>query len=250
MRELVGAVAGLVSVWWGRPGGPPTFAHRADEPHYAASLMKLPLLVAARGVDTPVAVHNSFPSAAAGAPRFGCEPRHDSDPEVWARLGDSVGLAWLGERMISHSSNLASNLVLQSIGLDAADAAWRAVGARRSTIQRGIEDAAAAAAGLTNLVTCADLARLLASLDPASTPTQVIGTEMISALPPATRVIRKGGWVLGVRHCAGLVLPGDAPPFILAVCLTTPAAVNRSDDEASLLIHRLTARAWAARHDL
>ena len=139
MRDLVGAVPGLVSVWLGHPGGPPAFAHNADEAHYAASLMKLPLFAAARGLDTPVTVHNSFSSAAPGAGRFGCGRRYDSDPTVWGRLDETVGLSWLSERMITHSSNLAANLVLETVGVEAANAVWRGIGAGASTIQRGID---------------------------------------------------------------------------------------------------------------
>jgi beta-lactamase class A len=163
MRELdarLADVPGTVSVWIGPLGGAPRYTREPAATHYAASLMKLPLLAA---IDQPrtteILVHNDFASVASG--RFGLERRHDSDDAVWRRLGERVTLGWLAERMITYSSNLAANLILERIGIGPADGAWRQVGARHSTLSRGIGDGAAARVGHTNLVTAADLARLL-----------------------------------------------------------------------------------------
>ena len=81
---------GPVSIWYGRPGGPARYARAEHEPHVAASLMKLPVLVALyRSVDAgrlhldePVGVRNEFASVVGGT--FGLEESHDSDPAVWA----------------------------------------------------------------------------------------------------------------------------------------------------------------------
>ena len=66
--------------------------------------------------------------------------------------------------MIVRSSNLAANLVLAAVGREEANEVWRAAGARHSVVGRGIEDAAAADAGITNLVTATDLAALLGAI--------------------------------------------------------------------------------------
>ena len=65
-----------VSVWLGAPGREAAYTHEADRVHYAASTMKLPLLVAAyrlheRGdldLDAEVPVHNDHRSAYDGSP--------------------------------------------------------------------------------------------------------------------------------------------------------------------------------------
>jgi beta-lactamase class A len=267
--ETLAGVPGTASVWYGRPGAPPAYAHEPDAPHYAASMMKLAVLVAAHrehdagrlDLDDPVPVHNDFPSAARG--RFGCRRRYDNDEAVWDRLGTSVPLRWLAHRMIVRSSNLATNLVLDRIGLRAADDAWRSVGARHGTVGRLIEDAAAAEEGRTNLVTVADLAALLSAIragrlgSPTSTHAMIdtllaqeSGEDLAAGLPPDTRAAHKNGWIMGVRHTAGIVWPDDAPAFVLAVCLTTPWAANRHDDEACQLVARLATLAWSHRHDL
>jgi beta-lactamase class A len=267
------AVDGTVSVQCGLPGRTPGFSRLADVPHYAASTMKVAVLAAAYrsadrqelDLDEPVAVHNAFGSAAAGRPVFGCDPDDDSDPQVWRRLGGQAPIRWLLHRMIVRSSNLATNLVLERIGIAAADQAWRLAGATTSRVCRGIEDAAAAAAGLTNLVTAADLCALFGTIalgaeqaGPLASPAacaQMLAVlraqehlgDLATGLPPGTPVALKGGWIRGVRHGAGLIGPPDAPPYLLAVCTTTPLAVDDAGDAACRLLARIAAASWADR---
>src|SRR4051794_27301952 len=136
LTSQLNAVDGVVSVWCAPLGGAVAFARHADAPHYAASTMKVAVLAALHraaeagrvDLDADVPVLNTFASAAAGAPEFGCTERYDNDPDVWAALGGTAPLRWLAERMITRSSNLATNLVLGVVGLDGVAAAWRAGG--------------------------------------------------------------------------------------------------------------------------
>ncbi len=245
---------GKISLWLGPPGGPPTWTRLADEPHYAASLMKLPLLAALHrhgDPDLEVRVANEFRSARPGAPGYGLNPRHDADAVVWERLGRTAPLGWLAHRMIIRSSNLAANLVLEHVGFDAVEQVWRGVGATASQVRRGIGDTAAEQAGLTNTVTAADAAALLADLTAAELApllAQERTEDLAAGLPPGTQVAHKNGWVRGVRHAVGLVRPDDAAPFVLAVCTTTPLATNDPDDDACRLIRTLAAQAWQVRY--
>lgn len=269
-------VPGVVSIWYGPPGGPPAYRRAADATHYAASTMKLAVLAALYraaeagrlGLEAEITVRNDFASAAADAPRYACRPDYDNDAAVWARLGGEATLGWLARRMIVRSSNLATNLVLAEVGLPAAAGVWRDVGGRHSVVGRGIEDTAAADAGITNLVTAVDLAALLGALavgavgsgtpGPLASPgscramldtllAQERAEDLAAGLPPGTRIAHKNGWVTGVRHGAGIVFPDDASPFVLVVCTTTPLAVNEQDDEACHLVARVAAAAWRDR---
>ena len=271
---------GVVSIWYGPPGGPPAYARADRETHYAASMMKLAVLAglyreheAGRvTLDEKLPVHNEFRSVAPGAGTFGCRRSYDSDEAVWERLGTTASLRWLARRMIVRSSNLATNLILERIGYDAATAAWRASGAEQSIVARPIEDRAAADQGIANLVTAADVAALLGAIaqdaitqGATSQGAQTRGTvanrdscrdmldillaqelrdDLAAGLPPGTKVAHKNGWVMGVRHAGGVVFPDDAEPFVLAVCLSTPRAVNRSTDKACRLVARIAAAAW------
>jgi beta-lactamase class A len=265
-RTLAG-VPGVVSVWCGRPSRP-AYTRAADVTHPAASTMKVAVLAALyRAVDAgtldlnaTVRVCNEFASARSDAPPYGCDRGHDSDDEVWQRLGSAVPLGWLAERMIVRSSNLATNLVLAEVGLPAVREALDDVGVRRMVVGRGIEDTAAAAVGVANEVTAGDLATLFAGLllgTVASTGSctamlktlaaQGFRDDLAAGLPPGTRVAYKNGWIAGVRHSAGIVFPDDAPPFVLAVCMSTPLAVNRQGDEACQIVSGIAAAAWADR---
>lgn len=262
LDALLDGVPGTASVWLGRPGAAPAYTREPDATHYAASTMKAAVLGAIhlRGLplDTPVRVVNDFASAATG--RFGCQQSYDNDDAVWERLGDEVELGWLAQRMIVRSSNLATNLVLDVVGKDAVAEFWRLVGARHSVVGRGIEDGEAREAGITNLVTAADLAALFGAVTLGRVPGAAAmldvllaqeGTEdLASGLPAGTRVAHKNGWIEGIRHGAGVVFPDDAPPFVVAVCLTTPLAVNDADDEACGIVAQVAAAAWAARRQL
>jgi beta-lactamase class A len=269
------AAPGLVSVWCGRAGTagpvPAAYARQEHRTHYAASTMKLAVLAALHrradagevDLDRPVPVHARFTSVGPAATPFTCRRDHDNDDEVWQRVGGTAPLRWLAERMIVRSSNLAANLVLTHVGLSAVAMAWRSVGARHSVTGRGIEDGAAAAAGITNLVTAADLAALLTALasDTLASPAacaamrdtllaQECGEDLAAGLPPGTAIAHKNGWIAGVRHGAGLVLPADAPPYVVVVCATTSLAVNRPGDGACRLLAGVAAASWADRFSL
>jgi beta-lactamase class A len=286
MHDELAAIPGTVSVWYGRPGATAAYALNDGATHYAASTMKVAVLAAAYrraevgqlDLANNVMIVNEFASAAAGAPAYRCQRSYDNDEVVWDRLGTGVALRWLMERMIVRSSNLATNIVLRQVGIRAADEIWQIVGAQSSVIGRGIEDAAAASAGITNLVTAADLAALFsclalgaqstappASTPPASTPPASVASpagcqamlrtllaqecteDLAAGLPPGTRVAHKNGWVDNLRHAVGVIFPDDAPPFVLAVCTTTPLARGEDGDDACQLVARIAAAAWADR---
>jgi beta-lactamase class A len=273
LKADLGGFPGTASVWCGPVSGPAAYEHAADVTHYAASTMKIPVLVALHraaddgsvDLDSAVPVRNEFHSAAVGAPRFGCTPQDDNDPAVWERLGGTAPLRWLADRMIVRSSNLATNIVLSYVGLDAVAQVWQRAGARHSRTGRGIEDAAAREAGIANLVTAADLAALLGAIAAGAAGSrsplagrrtcqavldvlvrQEYGAELRAGLPAGTRVAQKDGWVPGIRHAAAAVFPDDAPPYALVVCTTAPA----DDPGAGRLITRVAAAGWADRHQL
>ncbi|WBB80105.1 class A beta-lactamase-related serine hydrolase [Micromonospora sp. WMMD882] len=196
-------VPGTVSTYVGRPGATPTWTRAPHATHYAASTMKVAILAALHraadtgrlDLDTPVPVRNDFPSARPDAPRFSLTPHYDNDDAVWRRLGQTAPLRWLAERMIVRSSNLATNILLGHVGVPAVTDAWTAAGARHSVTARGIEDFAAREAGISNIVTAADLAALLGALTlgattaPAPTapaPTPPATTPPADTTPAAT----------------------------------------------------------------
>lgn len=255
-----------ISVWAGNLAGTPVVTKAADSPHYAASMMKLPVVLAAyrladKGVldlDRQVPVHNDFASVD-GVSRFAMDRAEDSDPQTWDRLGTSVALRWLANRAIVVSGNLATNLLLDHVDLAAVDDALADAGTREMAVSRGIEDYPARDVGLHNLVTAADLALLLAGIADhrlaspqscdellATLAAQQVNDSIPMGLPPGTKVAHKTGWVEGVAHDAGIIYPPDTAPYILSVCTTT----TLSDQRARDIIAQVAAASWADRGEL
>jgi beta-lactamase class A len=267
LDDRLAAVPGTASVYCARLGTPPAYQRLPDAPHYAASTMKAAVLAAAYrlaeagalDLDAELAVHDEFDSAAPDGNRFAMKHSYDNDDAVWAKLGGTAPLRWLLRRMIIRSSNLATNLVLERVGFAAVAHAWRDAGATVAVTVRGIEDYAAERAGLSNIVTAADLARLLsaiagggiagrASCDEMMSVllAQECGEDLAAGLPPGTRIAHKNGWVDGIRHGVGVVLPDDAPAYVIAVCTTS----ELPDAEACALVSAVSAAAWADRSAL
>jgi beta-lactamase class A len=254
---------GSFSVWAGPVAGEPVVAHATDHQHYAASTIKLALVTAAYredaagrlDLDHRVEIHDGFVSAAEEA-TFCVDRADDGDPRVWQRLGSLVALRWLCFRAIVRSSNLATNLLLESVGREAVAQTLTAIGAKGSCLTRGIEDAAARRSGLQNLVTASDLARTLQRLagrsllddDGSAEVLAVLAAQQINdaipaGLPPMTPVAHKSGWVEGVSHDAALISPADAAPFLFVMCTTSGLSEQAGLD----LIAAGAAAAWADR---
>lgn len=269
-EDVAAAVAGVrrnsgkVSVVARVAGSPaPAVAVEPDAQHYSASTMKLPILVAAhrraeRGeldLDRPVSVHDEVDSVVPGV-RFRMDESEDSDPETWAALGRVVPLRGLVERMVTVSGNLATNLVLESVGLAEVAAVLADAGCSpRTQVVRGIEDYAARDAGIDNLVTADDLARLMVALSEGrlasreataacerTLTAQTYRDGIPAGLPPGIPVGNKTGWIDGVNHDVALVREPGRPPVGIAVLVTAPG--TPSTREAG--IARITRSVWAA----
>lgn len=255
---------GVVSVWLGDLAGQVIYERESDAVHYAASTMKLPLLVAAyrrweRGeldLDRPVPVRNEFRSALDGS-RFTMRQDYDQDDETWEQVGTEVTLRELVRRSVVRSGNLATNVVLDHVGAGAVADVLAAAGCGPETVLPcGIEDFTARAAGVFNVVTAADLGVLMAGVgagtlarpETCSAIEQVLAQQehrdkIPAGLLPSTYVANKTGWIDGASHDVALVRPDNAAPYVLAVCTTADAA----EEELSRLIARISRAVWEAR---
>ncbi|GGM81213.1 serine hydrolase [Terrabacter tumescens] len=257
----------VLSVWLGDLQGRPRYEHDALAPHYAASTMKLPLVVAAyrravRGeldLDAPVTVTGTFASVLDGSP-FELDESDDQDPDTWAAVGGTRTLRELAEQAITHSSNIATNLLVDVVGLDEVAEVLRLVGCSPTTVvARGIEDAVARRAGITNTVTAADLGLVMAAVgrrDPALggdavlAPVEALLARQVhvdqvpAGLPPGTPTASKSGWIPGVSHDVALVRPEGEEPFVLAVCTT----VDLDEAQAAALVAGVARDVWDAEH--
>src|SRR2546421_7994999 len=232
---------------------------------HAASTMKLPVMIqifrdADAGLlrlDDSLTVHVSFPSLVDGSP-FAVDKADDSDSTLYGRVGRPASVGELLELMITRSSNLATNILIERVGAARAQASARALGAWSIQVLRGVEDGKAYRAGLNNTTTARDLGVLLAAIagrraaSPAACDSMlaILGRQEFNegipaGVPSGTRVAHKTGWigVVGYRDAA-LVYPAARSPYVL-VALTggikeDSVAHNLVADLSRLVYERVT----------
>jgi beta-lactamase class A len=204
---------------------------------HAASTMKVPVMMelfrrAGAGelrFDAPIPVRNAFVSIADGG-SYQLSPGDDSDTSLYERIGSEVPMRELVERMITRSSNLATNILIAEARPDRIAQTMERIGARDMHVLRGVEDNAAFRAGMNNTTTAYALMRVMRAVqDPA-----VVGadaaremqailarqefTDMIPAgLPRGTRVANKTGSITRISHDAAIVYPAGRAPYVLVV---------------------------------
>ncbi len=261
IAERVARVPGArVGVYFHDMATGETVVHDADTVMHAASTMKLPVMIEYfRGIDAgrftanqTVTLENRFASIVDGSP-YQLDAGDDSDSSLYQRVGQEVTVRELVERMITRSSNLATNAVIALVDAKRANATAHALGASTMTVLRGVEDNVAFRAGLNNTTSARDLGHLLDAIangkaaSPASTRAmleilehQEFNDEIPAGLPPGTLVAHKTGWITGVTHDAALVLPQGRPPFVLVV-LTRDIAERAV---AQQLIADIASLAW------
>jgi beta-lactamase class A len=209
----------------------------ADTSFHAASTMKVPVMIelfrafdAGRlRPDQRIVLGNEFKSIVDGSP-YSLNAGSDSDSLVYTRVGSEITILELIERMITRSSNLATNTVIELVGATNANATARALGARNIRVLRGVEDSKAFQAGLNNTTTARDLAVLMEALErgtaasPASSRTmldilrrQEFNAEIPAGLPQGTPVAHKTGFITGVLHDAAIVYPERRKPYVLVI---------------------------------
>lgn len=234
---------------------------------HAASTMKVPVMIEIfrradqkPGVlDLEIPVRNAFRSIVDGSP-FALDPADDSDRQLFELLGTDRTIGDLTRRMITRSSNLATNLLIEWTDPKRVQATTRALGATTMMVRRGVEDMPAFRRGLNNTTTAIDLMKLMAAIAQnraASVPACREMLEILSAqefnelipagLPAGTPVAHKTGWITGIRHDAAVVFPPDASPYVLVVMTRDfadpkKAAAAIADVAATVHRHRMPRR--------
>jgi beta-lactamase class A len=238
IRERIARVPGaVVGVSFTDLASGDTLYLGADDSFHAASTMKVPVMIelyrridaGALGLRQGILLINRFGSIVDGSP-YGLDAGADSDSAMYGRIGQRVPVRELIDHMITRSSNLATNALIEVVGARSANATAHALGARNIRVLRGVEDGKAFDAGLNNTTTARDLAVLLEAIERtrAASPTscaamrdillrQEFNDEIPAGLPPGTRVAHKTGFITAVLHDAAIVYPNGRPPYVLVV---------------------------------
>jgi beta-lactamase class A len=205
---------------------------------HAASTMKLPVMIQLfrdRDAGTisladSLMVHDTFPSLVDGSP-FTVDKSDDSDSTLYGLVGHRVSVSHLLELMETVSSNLATDVLIERIGAERANATAHALGADSILVLRGVEDGKAYRAGKNNTTTARDLGVLLAAVDSHRAASAASCDSMLailsrqhfaegipSGLPAGAKVYHKTGWIEGVvYHDAAIVTLPDGRHYVLVV---------------------------------
>jgi beta-lactamase class A len=267
---LIAASGAEVGVYYRSLGpGEDSLALNADLRMHAASTMKVPVMMrlfldqaeGLRSLDDSVEVTRTFRSIV-DTSHFELPMESDSDTTYYGRVGERVPLRDLVERMITWSSNLATNIVIQEAGAERVTTMLREMGADSMEVLRGVEDTKAFEAGLSNTTTARDLALVMAQVAQGERFSPEQRSEMLAILerqhfrenipagvPEGTRVANKTGWITAHNHDAAVVFPPDAPPYVLAVMVR---GIEEQERAAALVadISRLVWTHHLARHAL
>src|SRR6059058_3694695 len=212
------------------------FSLGGDRWFHAASTIKVAVLLAVfraadQGrlrLDDSLHVRNRFFSVADGSV-FRATRDRDAAPELYAAIGRTAKISSLGYAMICGSSNLATNLLLEFVGVEYARKVLRGAQVDGVELRRGVEDHSAHEQGINNEATADGLLRLLSAirgdfLTPESKREvirilleQRFNSMIPAGLPLHATVAHKTGEISTACHDIGIVYLPEREPYIAAI---------------------------------
>jgi beta-lactamase class A len=213
------------------------FRYRADRWFHAASTIKLAVLLGTfaaihRGRLVPQSrlhVRNRFRSAHDGS-SFRILSERDADSEVQSAIGKTMRISELARNMIIRSSNLATNLLLDLLGIGFLQ---HVLDDRQITgidLRRGVEDELAFEHNINNRVTADGLVQLLRLIAEERAFSPELSRSMLdilhdqefrsgipAGLPAHARVAHKTGEISTIAHDAGIVYLPKRKPYVVAI---------------------------------
>ena len=205
--------------------------------YHAASTMKTPVLIEAfrqvaahrLSLTDSLPVHTDFISIADGS-RYELDSTTDSETDLYRQAGKKLPLRELLYRMITQSSNLSTNLVIEAVGAANVMATMRQLGAMDIRVLRGVEDEKAFRKGMNNMTTAYDLMVIFRQIASGKAVDATSCSAMIDILkaqhfkeviagklPDGVQVASKSGWIEGICHDSGIVFLPDGRKYVLVL---------------------------------
>ncbi len=229
-----------------------------DKSFHAASTMKVPVMIelfrqaeaGTMSLDDRLPIKNEFHSIVDGSV-YQLDVGDDSDADVYKAVGKTLTLRQLCEAMITVSSNFATNLLIEKLGVENIRRTVTRLGAGGMQVLRGVEDQKAFDKGLSNTTTARGLLVLLTKIASGQAVSSRADAEMAeilkrqkfndaipAGLPPNTPVGHKTGSITKIHHDAAIVY--GPRPYVLVVLVRGIA-----DEKASgALIARISREVW------
>lgn len=212
-----------------------TILINVDERFHAASTMKTPVLIelfkqheeGEFSIHDSITIRNEFSSIVDGS-AYSMEVSEDSEADLYDNIGKQATIYDLSYQMMTRSSNLATNILIEVVGADNVNETMRELGADSIEVLRGVEDLKAYEQGLNNTTTARDLLKMFEALASYNFLSEESHDEIISILkgqvhndmfpaklPNETEVAHKTGWITGVHHDSGIIYLPDGKAFVL-----------------------------------
>jgi beta-lactamase class A len=220
---------------------------------HAASLMKVPVMIEVFrqadlgkfSMDDKIRVANEFRSIVDQSP-YSLNVSEDSDDDIYRCIGKEMTIRELVHRMITVSSNLATNILIELVDARNVMETLAALDIHNMKVLRGVEDIKAYEKDLNNQTDALSMMKVMSSIAEGKAGYGKACQEMIEILsqqkfrdkipagiPEGIRVANKTGSITEIDHDAALVFPEGRKPYILVV-LTR--GIERREDAEKLIV--------------
>ena len=254
VEKIIDESGAEVSIAYRTLDGGEEWMREADKVYHAASTMKVPVMIELfrqeseklLSLSETLAVRNEFKSVVDGSP-YSMELGEDSDDTVYKNIGTSMTLEALDFQMITVSSNFATNLLIDRLGVKNIRATVEAMGAYGLEVRRGVEDQKAFDLGIINETSARGLFVVMNAIAQGKAVSKSASERMVEILaaqkfndgipkgvPEGTRVAHKTGTITKVHHDAAIVY-GSRPCVLIVL---TRGIEKEADSDA--LIARIT----------
>jgi beta-lactamase class A len=208
-----------------------------DENFHAASTMKVPVMIELYkqqneglvNLNDSIVLVNEFKSIVDGSP-YSMDIGDDSDDVIYSKIGTKQTLYDLMVPMITVSSNLTTNVLIEIVDAKKVNQTMRSLGADKIEVLRGVEDQKAYDLGLSNSTTANDLLVIMKAIAEGKAGTKNDCNAMIAILkrqewndmipkylPETVEVAHKTGSITGVHHDAAIVYLQDGRQYVLVL---------------------------------
>ena len=214
-----------------------TFFMNEHASFHAASTMKTPVLIetfrqASKRkfkIEDPIEIKNTFSSIVDGSP-YSLDSTDDSEHDLYTHIGQKLPISDVLHRMITKSSNLATNIMIDLVDAKKVMATMHSLGAKDIQVLRGVEDDKAFEKGLNNTTTAFDLMLIMEHIANGTAVNKKSSEAMIkilmdqyfrdvipAKLPADVKVASKSGSITGICHDSGIVFLPDGRKYVVVL---------------------------------
>lgn len=204
---------------------------------HAASTMKVPVMIELYkqqnegliNLQDSIVLINEFKSIVDGS-LYNMDIGEDSADAIYSKIGTKQTIFDLMVPMITASSNLATNVLIEMVGAKKTTQTMRGLGAKNIEVLRGVEDQKAYDLGLSNATTAMDLFLIMKAIEDGSAGKKEDCEAMLSILkdqkwndmipkylPDNVEVAHKTGSITGVHHDAAIVYTPKGGSYVLVL---------------------------------